>query len=251
MNPPYRLYTFSLSHFSEKIRWALDLSRIAYAETRWTPFFHILPARIKSGRSTTVPILQTPRQTIQDSTEILLWLEREHAPFALMPAASELRQQVLEIEERFDKLGRHFIRYLYATALTQRERMIRLWTLDANPVQRAVVAMSYPLLAATIRRVFAITPENVSRSEQKIQFELDWLAERIAGGQRFLAGNTLTAADITAAALLAPLACPAEHPVYGSDDYRASVASLRARFKDAPALAWVRAIYRDFRQPAA
>ncbi len=56
-----------------------------------------------------------------------------------------------------------------------------------------------------------------------------------------------TVADLTAAALLAPLVCPDEHPVYSSARYRAGVAPLIADWRQRAAFDWVRMLYREHR----
>ena len=50
------LYTFRVSHFSEKARWMLDAAGLEYREVAWTPFFQVLPALRRGNRATTVPI---------------------------------------------------------------------------------------------------------------------------------------------------------------------------------------------------
>ncbi|MGH8431697.1 MAG: glutathione S-transferase family protein, partial [Solimonas sp.] len=107
---PLTLYTFSMSHFSEKIRWALDAAGIPYREQRLTPFFHIPRIFALTRRKTSVPVIQAGDEVVQDSTRILEWLERRHAPFALMPAEPALRAEAMEIEARFDRVGFHVIR---------------------------------------------------------------------------------------------------------------------------------------------
>jgi glutathione S-transferase len=54
---------------------------------------------------------------------------------------------------------------------------------------------------------------------------------------------------VTAAALFAPLACPNEHPIYGSARYRDGLRTLVAPFAHRPALEWVREMYRRHRGP--
>jgi hypothetical protein len=41
MREPVQLYTFILSHYSEKVRWLLDASHTEYREMALTPFLHI------------------------------------------------------------------------------------------------------------------------------------------------------------------------------------------------------------------
>jgi glutathione S-transferase len=129
------LYTFALSHFSEKIRWTLALAEVPFDEVTWTPFFHVLKAR-KRGRATTVPVLQTTGGPVQDSTRILHWLEKHRAPFALLPEASAERDDVLAVEAKFDRVGSQVVRYVYSEALGQTENVVRYWTVEATPTSR-------------------------------------------------------------------------------------------------------------------
>lgn len=248
MNAPLRLYTFSVSHFSEKIRWMLDVSAIRYTEVRWTPFLHMASAWLKSRKATSVPILQSSDETIQDSTRILLWLERHYPQFQLLAQDPEQRKEILEIEDRFDRIGPHVIRYVYSVALDDEEGVKRLWTLDSNPLQRALVQSGFPVMRIGFTRLLAMTPNNVEKSRSRIDADLSWLEERLAGKQ-FLVGNRLSAADITAAALLGPLVCPSEHPVYGRQDYRDTLRPLIEPWRSRPAFVWVESLYREHRKP--
>lgn len=241
------LFTFSLSHFSEKIRWSLDASAIAYRETRWTPFFHVLPALLRGRLGTTVPILKTPLGTIQDSTRILLWLEQHEPRFTLLPTSPELRAEALDVEARFDRIGSYVIRYAYSSALEDPASLIKVWTLDANAVQKRIVAAAFPLMRAALRNRYRIAPEHVERARTNISEALDFLDQRLADGRRYLIGDVLTAADITAASLLAPLVCPDQHPVYRREDFRATVAPLVRDWTGRPAFQWVRERYREDR----
>lgn len=244
-----KLHTFSVSHFSEKARWLLDAGGIAYVEEPWVPFLHILKALRKGGRGkTTVPVLDTGSGSVQDSTRILLWLEKHRAPYALMPTEPALRDAVLAIEERFDRVGTHVVRYAYSVSLDDAEGVSKLWTIDATPRQARFIRASYPLLRLVFRRKLKLgQPAAVAASERAFGEGLAWIAEQIKDGRQFLVGDRLTAADITAAALLAPIACPDEHPVYSQADYRQGLAPLRQQWAGHPALDWVHRIYKSHR----
>ncbi len=244
-----KLHTFSVSHFSEKARWLLDAGRIGYFEEPWVPFLHIVKALRKGGRgATTVPVLDTGTGYVQDSTRILLWCEKHRAPYALMPADPALREQVLAVEDRFDRVGNHVVRYAYSVSLDNAEGVTKLWTIDATPGQARFLRASYPLLRLVFRSKLKLgNAAAVATSEQRFGEGLDWIAEQLKDGRQYLVGTELTAADITAAALLAPIACPDEHPVYSQADYRDGIAPLRAKWAGHPALDWVRGIYRAHR----
>ena len=249
MSQPLTLHTFSVSHFSEKARWLLDAAGIDYVEEPWVPFLHVAKALRKGGRgATTVPVLDTGSGCIQDSTRILLWLEKHRAPFSLMPTDPKLREQVLAVEDRFDRVGNHVVRYAYSAALDNAEGVTKMWTIDATPVQTRFIRATYPLLRLMFRKLKVGKPAAVAASEQRFGEGLDWIAEQLKDGRRYLVGTQLSAADITAAALLAPIACPDEHPVYSQTDYRDGIAPLRAKWAGHPALEWVRQIYREHRR---
>ena len=250
MSQPLTLHTFSISHFSEKARWLLDAGGIDYVEKPWVPFLHIAKALRKGGRgATTVPVLDTGAGCIQDSTRILLWLEKHRAPFSLMPVDATLREQVLAVEDRFDRVGNHVVRYAYSVSLDNAEGVIKLWTIDATPGQARFLRVSYPLLRLVFRSKLKLgNAAAIATSEQRFGEGLDWIAEQLKDGRRYLVGTQLSAADITAAALLAPIACPDEHPVYSQTDYRDGIAPLRAKWAGHPALEWVRQIYREHRR---
>ncbi|MES2884266.1 MAG: glutathione S-transferase [Pseudomonadota bacterium] len=247
MSATLKLHTFSVSHFSEKARWLLDASGIAYVEEPWVPFLHIAKALRKGGgRATTVPVLDTGSACVQDSTRILLWLEKHRGPCALMPTDPVLREQVLAVEDRFDRVGNHVIRYAYSVSLDDAEGVIKLWTIDATPVQARFIRAAYPLLRLVFRSKLKLgNAAAVAASEQKFTEALDWLATQLKDGRRHLVGNQLSAADITAAALLAPIACPDEHPVYSQPYFKQGIAPLREKWSGHPALDWVRTLYQQ------
>lgn len=242
---PLRLYTFSISHFSEKIRWTLGLEGIPFVEVPWTPPFHVRSARRRGGR-TTVPVIEAGREHVQDSTRILHWLDAHRGPLSLLPTDAEARREALDIEARFDEVGSHVIRLAYDYLLPDTESVVRFWTIDATPMQRRALRVAFPLVRPLFRRRLDTRPEQMARSRERLDAGVTFVEERTARG-RYLVGDRLSIADVTAAALLSPVACPDEHPVYGSARYRAIVAPLVARWAERPALAWVRAMYRDHR----
>jgi glutathione S-transferase len=241
-----RLYTFTLSHFSEKIRWALSASAIPFEEHPWTPFFHV-PGAVRRGGKTTVPILEATGVRVQDSTRILHWLEKNRAPFALMPAEPAEREAALAVEARFDHAGEHVVRYAYSTVLDDAESVIRFWTLDATPRQARIVRRWFPVMRWVFRRKLRVNAASVAKSRDAIASGVAWLESQGVPERPYLIGDHLSVADLTAAALLAPLACPDEHPIYGSARYRAGVEPLVRDWQDGRAFAWVRQTYRSHR----
>ena len=153
----------------------------------------------------------------------------------------------MAIEDRFDRVGSHVIRYAYSAALDHPQNVIELWTLHASPMQKRIVRASFPLLKRAFAAKLKLDTASVAKSERKIGEALDWLADQLSDGRRYLVGGKLSVADITAAALLAPIACPHEHPVYYRPAFRDGIVPLRAKWESHPGMIWVQEIYRAHR----
>ncbi len=249
MDTTMTLYTFAASQSSEKVRWLLDAAGLRYHEVRLTPFLH-LPQnrRISGGFAPSVPILEVDGETLQDSTRILEWLEVHRAPFELIPTDAPERAAVMQAEARFDMAGPHVVRLMYATLLEQPELVRRLWTQDAKPLHAGLLTVGFPVLKRIFSRGLGITPAALHYSERLVERALRELDRAAEQGRRYLVGDRLSAADVTAAARFAPLICPDEHPVFSQPEYRDALAPLTSKWEARPAFDWVRAQYHRHRR---
>lgn len=246
---PYKLLTFAMSHYSEKIRWTLDHANIPYQEECLTPVFHMGPAlRLGGHGKTTLPVLQTPGEAIQDSARILTWLNDHGLITSLMPP--EHLAEVRAVEQRFNDIGKDVARLLYAKSFGKADaHIIELWTDHAPAWQARIIRLAYPLIRMGFKQKLRINEARALQAQARIDLAMHWLEDRIAHGhgRRELVGQQFTVADITAASLLAPIACPPQHPVYGDPEYRKAMAEATAPWKDRPAVAWVLATYEQHR----
>lgn len=250
MSSDIKLYTFSASTSSEKICWALDAAGLSYEEIRLTPFLH-LPQnlRLSGGFSPSVPILEADGETVQDSTQILEWLEQNRAPYPLIPSDPELRQAVMHYEARFDHAGPHVVRAMYSTLLEQRPELVReVWTQDAGCWSGRALRMGFRPLAYLFRQGMGLSPVATTYSQRLIERAMNEIDRAVEQRRSYLVGNSFSVADLTAAARLSPLVCPDEHPVFSRPDYRDAMTALVSRWQTRPAFAWVREIYRKHRR---
>ncbi|MFO0681824.1 MAG: glutathione S-transferase N-terminal domain-containing protein [Sandaracinus sp.] len=246
MTEPLRLYTFSLSHFSEKIRWLLALEGIPFVETAWTPGLHVPRARWR-GRGTSVPIVESGGESVQDSTRIVHWLDARGGGLGLLPKDAGARAEVLALEARFDAVGEAVSRVAYAHLLADTETVLTLWGIDASAGERLLLRAGYPLLRRAFRRRARLDDRAaLARARERLLAGLDEIATRTAARET-LVGTSLTVADVTAAALLAPVACPDEHPVYASPLFREITRVVAPELQSHAALDWVRRTYRAHR----
>src|SRR4051794_35597807 len=96
-----RLYTFKISHFSEKVRWALDFERIDYAERALLPGLHMPFIRRRAPKSS-VPLLEHEGTVVQGSAAILDYIETNLGGSKLSPSPAE-RERGAELEVLADR----------------------------------------------------------------------------------------------------------------------------------------------------
>ena len=93
-----------------------------------------------------------------------------------------------------------------------------------------------------VNKVLDITPETAAESDRRMRAVLDDVAGRLADGRPYLLGERFTIADLTFAALAAPLVLPPEYgvalpPVEAMPDpMAATIRELRAHPAGAHAL---------------
>jgi glutathione S-transferase len=209
MDTTYRLITIPPSHFCEKARWALDRFEVSYREEGHPPVLHYRPAK-KAGGGRTVPVLVTDMGVFPDSTDILQFLDGRHATGShLYPEDPNQRREVERLEELFDeKLGPHTRRLAYFYILPH-NRLLLDAVFDRVPRgDRVLFRASLPIMRFLMRRGMNITSESAERSLGRVREVFSFVGERLADGRKYLVGGGFTAADLTFAALAAPVLVP-------------------------------------------
>jgi len=103
------LWQIDISHYSEKVRWALDYKEVDHVRRSPFPGMHMAIAlTLTGGKAKTFPILQLDGRTIPDSTAAIAALEEYEPDPALYPSDPEERRRALALEDYFDEqLGPH------------------------------------------------------------------------------------------------------------------------------------------------
>lgn len=208
-----RLITIPISHYCEKVRWALDLLKIPYVEEQHVPAFHRSVTRKYGGSS--VPLLVSKSGIFTDLTDIFHYLDTiNSSDFRLYPEAPELRREVEEMEELFDaKLGVDIRNWGYYYRSRDRKTMRKAWCKGTPLFERVGFEIAFPFISAKVRQLYSITAESAAFSLQGIREVFEIVNQRLADDRPYLAGDRLSAADLTFAALAAPVLQPPEHPV--------------------------------------
>ncbi len=240
------LWQYSFSNFNEKARWALDYKQVPHHRRSLVPGG---PRAMAFSRGDgTLPVLDLDGERIVDSTRIIEALERRFPERPLYPEDSVDQRRALDLEDYFDEHAGHDMRrvgfwefrderaYGADFMSTDQGRLTRLGT-------KAVIPVVFPAAWRYMNRRYDFSEERCERSREALVAALDRIESERGGGE-FLVGGDLTVADVTAAALLYPLAWPPEYP-YEIPERPPSefIDSLR----DHPAVGWIADTYRRHR----
>ena len=226
MNRPV-LWHLPVSHYSEKVRWALDYKRVRHDRHAPIGGYHIAVALLLTrGRSYTLPVLELDGRRIGDSSAIIAALEQAHPEPPLYPADPGERRRALALEDWFDEqLGPSVRRFAFHALRRDRALFNELAAGQVPPPFDR-----YRRLAGAYARLFTgLRFQTVSErgaEEARIQMlaVLDRLESEL-GDREYLVGDRFTVADLSAAALFYPLVMPPEGPLQMTPP--AAVADLR------------------------
>jgi glutathione S-transferase len=232
---PIRLITIPVSHYCEKIRWALTRSHIPFVEERHMPPFHRFAtrnfndrkhsivvaeternmspinrfvSRVVGGQS--VPVLVTTTEVLTSSEEILNWVD-EIAPTSakLYPADPEHRQQVDELVTLFDSVLAPAVRlWTYFYILTQAELVESLWCQGVPWFERQSFPIVFRWMRSNVSQMYIINTESALEAHRRICKIFSQVEDLLSDGQTYLVGNAFSAADLTFATLAAAVVMP-------------------------------------------
>ena len=250
MGDRYRLITIPPSHYCEKARWALDRAGVDYTEDRYPPLLHY-PACRRAGGGRTTPVLVTDVGVFADSTDILEFIDSRHADgWRPYPTDSVQRAGVTELEELFDnRLGPHSRRLAYFHLLPNRELLCTSVLAGVRRRDRTIFLALLPLMRALMRRGMSIDAASAGRSLERVREVFHTVGQRLVSGRRYLVGDRFTAADLSFAALAAPLLLPRNYgvPLPTLAELPAELLPLVDELRSSPAGEFGLRIYRDHR----
>ena len=243
------LWQVQVSHYVEKVRWALDYKRVPHIRRSLLPGLHAVKAKRLTGDTSTAPVLTINGGSTGDSSRIIALIEEGWPQPPLYPEDPARRRRALELEEFFDEeLGPHIRRAFYQELLSHPELVVPLFTQGRPRGARALLRAGFPILRVAMRQRFEISADAAANSRAKMVAAMDRL-EREISPSGYLVGESFTVADLTAAALFYPVPRPAGFPyaMVADDDlpdsFREFVDSLARR----PGGQWVEQIYRRHR----
>ena len=206
-----RLITFRISHYCEKVRWALDRTGFTYIEECHLPPLHRLKTTSLGGSS--VPVLVTEAEILKDSADILKYLDAA-APshLKLYPKSSVLRHKVEELETQFNcELGVSTRQWGYFYALQNRSVMQQIWCKEVPTWEKLLFPVLFPLTRYLVHSGYNVNRESAMAAYHRTQQIFKAVSNRLSDGRRYLVGECFSAADLVFSSLSAPGVVPPEY----------------------------------------
>jgi len=202
----YTLVSIPISHYVEKVRWALDRLEVDYNEYKCIGIFGtLLDAR-------TVPVLEYGRTSIGDSKEILAYLRGAYPEKGKFLQIED--EKYLALMEKLDTLfAQHLRRFLYNIFVNDprySNDMIYMWSHGVTPVYKAILPYVYPIAIKLLVFLLNINDKAAMRSKEKFEAILDEMDELLSDGRKFIMGDEFSILDIAFCSLGAPLILPEE-----------------------------------------
>jgi glutathione S-transferase len=205
------LWHLKVSHYNEKVRWALDHKRIPHVRRAAVPGRHQRVAAKLTG-GTTLPVLVLDGKAIGDSTRIIEALERHWPDPRLYPRDPGERERALELEDVFDEqLGPYARRAAIHHMLGDPGLTLGAFVPELKGIGRVAARTAFPLVRRRMRSLLEIDERSIEVAYEKLHAAGDrFRAELQPSG--YLAGEEFTVADLTLASLLAPAVAPPQFP---------------------------------------
>ena len=241
-----RLWHIPISHFNEKVRWALDYKGIAHRRQVLGPNY-LFRAWRATGQGA-LPILWLDGRAIHDSTRIIAAIEERHPDPPLYPRDPDARRRALAIEDDLDETLGPSLRAAIVTPLFRHDPDAALRVLTTGMPEQAYKAIR-PLLRifpSFYRFRHKISDAKLDADRAVVAAALDRV-EQQRQGRPYLVGDAFSVADLTVAALLSPGLQPPEIQYPLSVELPAYLADYRAGLLEHPAVQWASGIYRQHR----
>jgi glutathione S-transferase len=137
-------------------------------------------------------------------------LERRWPDPPLYPSEDAERRRALELEEFFDEEAGHELRRAAFYELRDDPDYVSSFLMTGRgPLARRVMRALLPVAMVYPKRRYRINPADAEEGRRKVSLALDRIEAEV-GPSGYLVGDGFTVADLAAAALLFPVAWPAE-----------------------------------------
>ncbi len=245
-----RLLHFRVSHYNEKVRWALDFKRWAHRRKALVPGFHVAGLQIKTGQRK-VPVLEIDGARLVGSAHIIDELERRRPDPPLYPADQAERARALAIQAHFDdEVAPALRRLFWSTYIGDTAACCRMATHGASRPARVAFRAVFPLMRPLFKRNMGLDRRRLAAARDGLSGIFDRLESEI-GPSGYLVGDHFGLADLAAAAVMSAIVRPPEFSYPLPEPLPDQLVALRQGLAGRRGYQWVMETYARHRGPSA
>ncbi len=250
-NPAMKLYQFPISHYCEKARWALQFKNARFQQVNIPPGLHNFIIKRNAPAALdpiTVPLLIKGSEVIQGSGEIISYIDRVIPEYPLGFKNKNLQKEALDLEYFLDETVATLFRSLaYNIFLKDRKTLIQFWSTDGPIYTRTWLTLAMPFIGRAIRQMYQTDSIYIEGYKKQFSTALDRL-DTLCESKTFLVGDRFSRADLTMAAILAPMVFPKEHPYPSPVPLPDEFQQFCNDHAQRPVLTRIAELYRQYRQ---
>src|SRR4051794_6433609 len=186
------LWNLPVSHYAEKVRWALAYKDVEHVRRAPPPGLHIpVAAALTRGRGVTFPVLSLDGRHIGDSTDILAALEEAYPEPPLYPDDPADRRRALALEDFFDEeVGPAVRQATFNELRSDPETFQQLAAGGAPPLlRRFAPALGAYARAYTAVRWKAGNDDAAARGRAKVHEAFDRIERELGDGDYLVGGR--------------------------------------------------------------
>jgi glutathione S-transferase len=242
------LWHIPVSHYSEKVRWALDYKSVEHSRRTPPPGIHMVLALARTrGRQYTFPLMRIDGRTVGDSTAIIEVLESRFPDAPLYPDDPGDRRRALGLEDWFDEQLGPQMRLLAWHEVTREPAQLEQLAVQNVP---AGLARLRGVAAATVKSFvnlrYRVRDEDSAENARDAVIAAFDKLEHELGGSEYLVGDRFSVADLTVASLFYPLILPPEGPQV-IKTAPAAIERFREPLRERRGYRWVEEMFRRHR----
>jgi len=241
-----KLYVFTISHYCEKAKWALDYFALPYELVVLSPLEHRKVAGRLGLAQGSVPFLQAGKEVVQGSTAILDWASQNKKNARSLHIDDP---QVVACITRLDEvLGVHVRRFYYSAGIIEQPALVKpIFLHGLNTWGKLKMMFAWPKVRQLMTKYMDLGVRQGEESKRIIETELAWLENLLSQNGGTLSHKGFSAADLSAASLLAPLVLPPEYPVADLMQLPSKIERAVLEWEERPSVQWVKHAYATWR----
>ncbi len=245
------LWHFPISHYNEKVRWALDYKCIPHRREVLSASY--LPRAWWATGAGHLPVLHLEDGAVGDSTAIIAAIEERWPEPPLYPKDPDQLRRALEIEDWFDEEIGHPARTLIVGPLMTEggaERTAEVMMRGMGEGVRRLFRLAHPIFHRLYFWRHGVHDASRRKAPSAVASGFDRIAKE-AGPAGYLVGDSFTVADLTAAALLAPVVRPKGTIWAEIGTLPGTAGRFVEELGDHPGVPWIHEMYRRHRGESA